>query len=639
MDTSPDFRALFEAAPGLYLVLTADLRIAAASDAYLRATMTKREAILGRGIFDVFPDNPADPAATGVRNLRASLESVLRSGRTDTMAVQKYDVRRPEAEGGGFEERYWSPQNSPVAGPRGEVCYIIHRVEDVTEFVRLKQAGREREELTRTLQDRAVQMESEIYLRAQEVAEANHRLKTANAALGRLYNQISLLVSHAGELHLQAGHEDDWDLLANPISPDEMLARVSRMIADHERIEEQLRQSQKMEAVGRLAGGVAHDFNNLLTVIAGYAALLKEDLSPDRELPELEEIQSAVRRASELTNKLLAFSRKQVQLLRVLDLNSVVSGMEGMLRRLIGENIMLVTALAGDLGKVKADQGQLEQVIMNLVVNARDAMPDGGKLILETRNVRVEAGQARSIPAGSYALLSVSDTGHGMSAETASRIFEPFFTTKDVGKGTGLGLATALGIAEQSGGTLTVESKLGAGTVFRAYFPWTHDKPREEEGSTPAGHSGSRTATILLVEDEMPLRRLLFQVLTAAGHAVLEAANGEEALALGERRSQPIDLLLTDVVMPGMSGPELVGRLRSVRPNLPVLYMSGYDRDLIDQKTLETAAGFLPKPFGPRALLEGVDQLLGVAGTVSPSGYGRGKTEEGRPCNRGSATR
>jgi signal transduction histidine kinase len=606
----PDFRMLFESAPGLYLVLAPDLRIVAVSDAYLRATMTSREAIVGRGIFEVFPDNPGDPQATGVNNLRTSLESVLEFRRTDTMAVQKYDVRRPEAEGGEFEERFWSPQNSPVLGPDGQVRFIIHRVEDVTEFVRLKQAGREREQLNQALQD----MESEIYLRAQEVASANRSLQTANIVLARLYHQIAVLLSHASELHLEPGSADEWDLLRNPIGPEEILARVSQTIADYQRMEEQLRQSQKMEAVGRLAGGVAHDFNNLLTVIAGYAALLREELGADREQPELDEIQTAVARAAELTRQLLTFSRKQVWQPRVLDLNSVVARTEGMLRRLIGEDIVLVTALAGDIGKVRADPGQIEQVIMNLAVNARDAMPEGGKLLIETKTAHLEAGQLPALPAGRYVQLSVSDTGHGMSMETASHIFEPFFTTKEVGKGTGLGLSTALGIAQQCGGTLTVESKPGVGTIFRAYLPWTAEQPGAETGSGPAESKISGAATVLLVEDETPLRKLISQVLKSAGHRVLEAAGGDEAIALSVRHSGPIELLVTDVVMPGMNGPELVAKLRARRPNMTILYMSGYDNDLVDRRTLENTASFLQKPFSPRALLKHIDSLLGFGG-------------------------
>jgi signal transduction histidine kinase len=602
----PDYRKLFESVPGLYLVVAPDLRIVAVSDTYLRATMTSRDTILGRGIFEVFPDNPDDLEATGVSNLRSSLENVLASRRADTMAVQKYDVRRPDSEGGGFEERYWSPQNSPVLGDNGEVLFIIHRVEDVTEFVHLRQAGKEREELTKALQSK----EAEVYLRAQEVASANRSLQTANTVLARLYNQIALLLSHTNEIRTEGSATDDWDLLRTPMSPEEILSRVSEMIADYQRLEDQLRQSQKMEAVGRLAGGVAHDFNNLLTVIAGYTALLQEDLG-DREQPELEEIQAAVKRAAELTRQLLTFSRKQVRQPQVLDVNTVVSGMEGMLRRLIGEDVTLVTALSGDLGKVKADPGQMEQVIMNLAVNARDAMPGGGKLLIETKPVRLENGQLASLPGGPYIQLSVSDTGHGMTTETARRIFEPFFTTKEVGKGTGLGLATALGIMEQSGGTLTVDSKVGVGTVFRAYLPWTAERGDSVSGGRPAESKGVASATVLLVEDETPLRKLISQVLKSAGHNVLDAAGGEEALAISVRHAGTIDLLLTDVVMPGMKGTDLVAKLRTRRPSMAVLYMSGYDNELVDQKNLEITASFLQKPFSPRTLLTRIHSLLG----------------------------
>jgi signal transduction histidine kinase/CheY-like chemotaxis protein len=605
----PDFRMLFEGAPGLYLVLAPDLRIVAASDAYLRATMTAREAILGRGIFDVFPDNPDDPEASGVNNLRASLDSVLESGHTDTMAVQKYDVRRPEAEGGGFEERFWSPQNSPVFDTGGRLCFIIHRVEDVTEFVRLRQAGHDREaSTTKALQD----MEGEIYLRAQEVASANRGLQTANATLGRLYHQISLLLSHASELHTEPSTADDWDLLRSPLTPEEMLARVSRMIADYQRMEDQLRQSQKMEAVGRLAGGVAHDFNNLLTVIAGYAALLKDDLGSGREQPELEEIQTAVKRAADLTRQLLTFSRRQIWQAQVLDVNSVVARMEGMLRRLIGEDITLAAVLSGDLGKVKADPGQIEQVIMNLAVNGRDAMPNGGKLLIETKRVHLEAGHVASLPAGLYVQLCVSDTGHGMSAETASHIFEPFFTTKEVGKGTGLGLSTALGIVQQCGGSLTVESKIGVGTIFRVYLPVTAEQSGAGTAGGSTGAKAGGSATILVVEDETPLRKLISQILKGAGHTVLEAANGDEALAVSARHAGAIDLLLTDVIMPGMKGPELVAKLRARRPGMTIVFMSGYDNELVDRKSLETAASFLAKPFSPRGLLTCIASRLGL---------------------------
>ena len=611
---APSFQVLFESAPGRYLVLTPELNIVAASDAYLSSTMTARAEIVGRHIFQVFPDNPADPAATGVRNLRESLDRVLLHRRADAMAVQKYDVRRPEAEGGGFEERYWSPLNSPVLDAGGQVAYIIHRVEDVTEFVRLKQTGREREERTQELALRADQIEAEVFLRAQEVAEANRNLRAANEKLASLYGQIALLMAQAdNELTPKEGTEQ-WEA-EQPIAPEEMLGRIGQLIGAHRRMEEQLRQSQKMEAVGRLAGGVAHDFNNLLTVITGYAALMRDGLPAGVETHELEEIEHAALRAASLTRKLLTFSRKQVLQIRVLDLNAVVGGLEELLRRLIGEHILLVTIPAAGLGKVKADPTQIEQVIMNLAVNARDAMPNGGRIVIETKDVWLEAGQVRSLPPGQYAVVSVTDTGHGMDRETADRIFEPFFTTKELGKGTGLGLSTALGIVEQAGGVLTVESEPGAGAIFQAYFPCVTEAM---EGALPERQPAvrpTRSLIIIVVEDEAPLRKLVAKVLTAAGHKVLEAATGDEALAIGQ--TQEFELVVTDVVMPGMTGPEMLATLRKRCGDIPALFMSGYAPESLDRTALERNAGFLSKPFTPRALLAAIQDLHGK-GAISP---------------------
>ena len=602
----PDFRTLFESAPGLYLVLTPEFRITAASDAYLRATMTKREAILGRDIFEVFPDNPDDPAATGVRNLGASLRRVLQNRCPDAMPIQKYDVRRPENEGGSFEVRYWSPLNAPVIGPGGELAYIIHRVEDVTEFVLLKEAGQAYERRAQALEVQAEQMEAEVYLRAKEVAEANRQLRAANDELSRLYGQIGNLMAIADqELRLPRAPAESYGGADAAIAPEEMLQRVGDLITRHMELGEQFRQSQKMEAVGRLAGGVAHDFNNLLTIITGNATFLRERYRPDAIPTELEDIERAAHRAAELTKQLLAFSRKQVLRLRVVDLNSIVTGMENFLRRLIGENIQFVTILGSALGRIKADPTQMEQVILNLAVNARDAMPNGGRLVIETRQVD-SRGRSGALGAGPSVMMSVSDSGHGMNEETASRIFEPFFTTKAIGKGTGLGLSTVYGIVEQSGGTITVQSAPGEGATFRIYLPCTDEAEEPETAGAPAPKKEG--AVVLLVEDEAPLRKLLHRTLTAAGHTVIEAASGEEALVRSQ--DQRIDLVLSDVVMPGMSGSELVTRLSSTRPRLIVLFMSGYDRELIDQKTLERTAGFLPKPFPPKTLLEKIAELL-----------------------------
>jgi signal transduction histidine kinase/CheY-like chemotaxis protein len=604
----PDFRGLFEAAPGSYLVLLPDLRVVAATNAYLSATMTTREGILGRYIFDVFPDDPDETDATGVRNLAASLDRVLNTCQPDAMAVQKYAVRRPQSEGGEFEERYWSPLNSPVLDAKGHVAYIIHRVEDVTEFIRLKRAGHERERVTQALQSRTEQMEAEFYQRAQQVAEANRQL-------ARIYHQIELLMDRADD-ELSGG----WEERHEAIAPEDMLARVGQLIVDHKRLEGQLRQSQKMEAVGQLAGGVAHDFNNLLTVITGYAALLTANPAMREVLPDLREIELAANRAGRLTQKLLAFSRKQVLQPRTINLNTVVTGMEELLRRLIAEHIQMVTILSSGLGNVRADPNQIEQVILNLALNARDAMPEGGRLIIETRNVRLDQ-PVDSLAPGSYVTLSISDTGHGMDARTRSRIFEPFFTTKEPGKGTGLGLAMVYGIVEQSGGAITVDSSPGSGAIFRVYLPL--DEASEERTQTRPlrATQSARHGSVLLVEDEAPLRRLISAILSAAGYRVIEAAGGDEALALAT--CKPIELLLTDVVMPNMSGPELVSRLRGSRPDLAVLYMSGYDRELVGQKALEGNADILPKPFTPRDLLTRINELLGahrkIAGSLGKS--------------------
>jgi two-component system cell cycle sensor histidine kinase/response regulator CckA len=482
-------------------------------------------------------------------------------------------------------------------------------VEDVTDFIRLKQIGKEREEMAQVLQDRAVRMEAEIYERAQQVAEANRKLTDANNALARLYGQITLLMQRADdELRAEQAAEGDWDKLLDTITPEDMLARIAQLIVGHKNLEAQLRQAQKMEAVGRLAGGVAHDFNNLLTVIIGSVELLREDPANCAAADELQEIEKAATRAAALTHKLLAFSRKQIMQPRVINPNSVVAGMEELLRRLIGEDILLVTVLGSAVGNVLADPNQIEQVIMNLVVNARDAMRKGGRIVIETRSISVGA-DFEPLQPGAYVSVSVTDTGHGMDQQTAMRVFEPFFTTKEMGKGTGLGLSTVYGIVEQSGGTVTVQSAPGAGSTFRVYLPAADAAEEPKASEQLAAPGAALPATVLLVEDEASLRRLISTALATAGYRILQAANGDEALALASGQHR-IDLLLTDVVMPGISGPDLVARLRANRPECAVLYISGYDNDLIDLKTLERTHSFLAKPFTPRALLTRIRELL-----------------------------
>jgi PAS domain S-box-containing protein len=387
-------------------------------------------------------------------------------------------------------------------------------------------------------------------------------------------------------------------------------------VTEKKKLEAQLLQAQKMEAIGQLAGGVAHDFNNLLGVITGYTDLLLKDLGAQHPgTRRAEQISKAAERAAGLTRQLLAFSRKQVLQPKVLDLNAVVTHIETMLRRLIGEDIQLVTVLNEAVGRGKAAPGQIEQVIVNLAVNARDAMPKGGKLIIETANIDLDgnyAGTRTDVTPGPYTMLAVSDTGHGMDAETMSRVFEPFFTTKEEGKGTGLGLSTVFGIVKQSGGHVGVYSEVGRGTTFRVYLPRVDDDGEAAPGGAARPEPRRpRAETILLVEDAEVLRMMIQEMLETAGFQVLAGGSPEEALAVVEAHSGPIHLLLTDVVMPRMSGPQVAERVKAAWPGVKVLYMSGYtDQAVVHHGVLEGASHFLQKPFTTDALLRRVSEVL-----------------------------
>jgi PAS domain S-box-containing protein len=809
-EASHYYRALFESAPGCYLVLTPDdYRIVTVSEAFLQATMTTRAAISGRRLFDVFPDDPADPQADGVSNLGASLERVKATGSSSVMAVQRYPVRRPQAKGGGFEERYWSLANFPVFGPDGRLAYIINRAEDVTEYLQMKRDAGEAEDARITLQSRAQLMEADIVLRSQELRRANERL-TANQVLLRMASHIARLGAWSVELpsrtltwtdevreilDLPPGHvpeleqalaypvpehrpliraafeacasagtpfdlemqvvsatgrriwtrsigeavrdasgtivklqgaiqdisarreaEDQLQLLKTAISRlndvvmiteaepigvpgprivfvndafermtgyrrEEVIGKdprflqgdkterseldriraamqawqpvrseltnyakdgreirveldivpiadasgwfthwvaVERDVTERHALEERLRQSQRLEAVGQLTGGVAHDFNNLLTVIMGNAERLVELSAADAEKRKLAGmVLHAAGQGAELTQQLLSFARRQPLDPRPLDVNGLLADIEALLRRVLGAHIEIRLRCAEELPEVLIDRGRLENALLNLCINARDAMPEGGCLTLETAVRTLDAdyaSQHADVLPGDYVMLAVYDTGEGIRPEHLGRVFEPFFTTKPKGKGTGLGLATVFGFIKQSGGHVGVYSERGHGTTIRLYLPVATERTQVTDGgASAAGPSivDGGTEAILLVEDDELVRRYTADQLTRLGYRVLEAENGPLAVDI-LRGGEPIDLLLTDVVMPGgMSGRQLADEATRLRPGLHVLYTSGYTEDAImHQGRLDAGVRLLTKPFRRAELARAIRDAL-----------------------------
>jgi hypothetical protein len=425
------------------------------------------------------------------------------------------------------------------------------------------------------------------------------------------------------------GTEFPIEVSLSPLETDQGMLISSGIRDTTERLalEERLRQSQKMEAVGRLAGGIAHDFNNLLTIILGYSQILSDGLPAGSRLADsTAQIKSAAERAAGITRQLLAFSRKQVLSPRVINLNDIVLNLDSLLRRLIGEDIEVMTAPANDLGMVKADPGQIEQVIMNLALNSRDAMPQGGKLTLETSNATLDETYAlehQPVEPGRYVMLAVSDTGHGMAVETMGRIFEPFYTTKEVGKGTGLGLSMVYGIVKQSGGYIWVYSEPDQGTTFKIYLPRV-DQPADHAGTEKSPMSVSRgTETILLVEDDPQLRELSSSVLGHCGYRVLTAGTPEEGLAICKSNHHEIRLLVTDVVMPRMNGRQLAERIQKVSPKIRVLYISGYtDNAIVHYGVLDPGLWFLAKPFTLSALVAKVREVLDSVASSAPGDVG-----------------
>jgi len=568
---------LFAATPVALLVLTPDLVIRTASDAYLRATSTRLADIVGKSIFEVFPDNPDERDATGVNNLRASLERVVATGRPDPMAVQRYDIREPRAgesaATAGFVEHYWSPINVPVHDASGRLRYILHKVDDVTDYVRLANSQRDEVAANQVLSDRTAAMEAEVMLRGQELQLVNRELRAVHEQLERR------VAERTAELERSRAA-----LLAE-------VEQRRKATSDLARLETQLQSAQRLDAIGKLAGGIAHDFNNILTVILGCASLLRGQIAEDDPAVfEIDQIRSAGERAANLTHQLLTFSRQDAREAASLDLGELVLGMRPMLSRLIGEHIELIVERALDLAPIEANRSEMEQVVLNLAVNARDAMPNGGRLAIATSNVTLDAAAAgdlvEALP-GAYVQLSVSDTGCGMDQATQSRIFEPFFTTKPFGKGTGLGLATLFGIVRSSHGHVRVRSEPGKGTVIEVLMP-QHTAAAAELPAMPVPRTEPPRARagecLLLVEDDDQVRDVARRMLEAAGYHVIEAKGPEEALAIARTPSARIDALVTDVVMPRMGGRQLAEIVTAIRPGIAVLFLSGYSDDMILQR-------------------------------------------------------
>lgn len=560
-----DYRRLFDAAPAPYLVLAPDLTIIGVNEAYLRATLTRREEIVGRGLFDVFPDNPNDPAATGVRNLTASLQRVAALKEPDIMAVQKYDIRRLD---GTFEERYWSPVNSPVFGEDGRMLYIIHHVQDVTDYVRLH-PGRAASVEAEALRSRAERLEAEIFVRAQALQAANEQLRRASEELA---------ISHA-----------------------------------------RLMQKQRLEAIGQLTGGVAHDFNNLLTAVLGNLDLLlerKEHVSPRGQLL-VEAAQSAALRGARLTGQLLAFGRRQTLRPSIVNLNALLQDFEPLLKRAIGEANKLTLRLDPTACAAYVDPAQLEAALLNLVLNARDAMPDGGSIEIDARSQEYppeDGARAEGWSGDREIAIAVKDTGTGMSPEVRARAFEPFFTTKDIGKGSGLGLSQVHGFVHQSGGRISIVSAPGEGTTVALYLPQAKAgataPAAKPVNSVANGVTPALGETVLVVEDDDHVRRTATTALAALGYAVLSASTGAEALALlaGPRR---IDLVFADVVMPhGISGVEVAKEALRLRKGIKVLLTSGYAQDVLASQGADGAFRVFAKPYRQHELAGEIHRAL-----------------------------
>ena len=622
---------LFRIAPAFIVVLRGpDHVFELANDAYY--DLVGRRTLIGLPAVEALPEL-AD------QGLKEIIDDVLATGRPFVMTQRAVRVQRVAGE--PMEERFLSLSYQALVEADGTRSGIMCHGIDITEQVRAEHAIRASEERYRALvelsPDGIVIHDGRIIHFANPAAIALVGASSSAQLVGRtvleFIHEKSMPLAEERISRLTGGgptgtvaqvwkgvdgRPRDVEVASMPftLAGQAMIQTVFRDISERQQLEDQLRQAQKMEAVGRLAGGVAHDFNNLLTVIQANTEFLLADLDmADPRRADAVEIRSSCDRASGLTRQLLAFSRKQILEPRPLDLRAVVAGVKSMLTRIIGEDVTLEIAVRDTVGSVMGDAGQIEQVLMNLVINARDAMPDGGRILIELSDVELTeqyaiADRAQVLP-GSYVRLAVSDTGKGMTPDVRARIFEPFFTTKPVGQGTGLGLATAYGIVKQSAGHIWVYSEAGLGTTFKVYLPRIGEA-RAAAASTNVSSAPRRgSETILLVEDESALRSVAHRMLTSQGYTVMEAANGREALDIAMKHPGTIDLVLTDVVMPEMSGGALAERLRGVRPEARMLFMSGYtDGDIVRRGVLQPGISFIQKPFAAARLFELVRETL-----------------------------
>jgi signal transduction histidine kinase len=556
----PDFRALFEGAPGLFLALVPDLVIVAVSDAYARAMMITRAALVGRSISDVFPDDPNAPIES---SLGASLARVREERRPDAMPARKLLTPRPLAAGGGFEERWWSVTNLPLLDANGDLRFIVHRLEDVTELMALRATEAAQTALAEELQRRI------------------EELRQTNRLLARRMDESA------------------------------------RRNADHDHRQAERAQAETMAALGTLTGGVAHDLNNFLGIILGNLDLLRDESASGADALELVgEAQTAAQRGAELARRLLAFAGRQPLQPARLDVNDLVRRtLAGMAARLDGA-VQLSLDLAPDLWTVIADPAQLEDCVFQLVANAADSMSRGGRLILGTRNGELDrdyADEHLEVRPGDYAIIEVSDTGTGMSREVQRRMFEPFFTTKQKGRGGGLGLSTVLGFARQSGGHIDVASEEGVGTTVRLYLPRLGVDARRLETKAPSEPAAGGGETVLVVEDDPAMRRIVRRQLLELGYLVLEADRAANALRLLE--TEKVDLLFTDIVTPGSIDGIALARTAARRwPGLKILLTSGFPQTQLDGRGEVNGIRLLSKPFGRDELARALREVLESGG-------------------------